>query len=210
MSNSIKTKSLKDKMKAAKLPQRHVAVCFRGDLHAEIQRLDAELRAVNANANGDSRLTGNTEAQRIKAQIEAGQAEMRDYTEDFIFRALPARGTPERPTWNELRAKHPQRKDEPRDEAHNVNIDTFSDALIRICVVQPEMDDETWDELLPTLSDRQYDEIVSAAFAANLDRVSVPFSPAVSVMMQTSASESKRPNESGSASDDSTAGNPAA
>jgi hypothetical protein len=194
---------LRSLIKTAKLAERHVSICLRGDLYADIQRLDAELRAILADTATDGRLAGNAAAQRKKAEIEAAQAEMQENTTDFRLRALP------RPDWTELRAAHPPRDGEERDLNHRVNIDTFVAALLPRSIVDPPMDDDLWAELEPVLSDKQYEDLASAAFAANLGDSNVPFSPAVSALMRTSGSESKRQSDSASPSDDSTDGNPA-
>jgi hypothetical protein len=187
----------------ATMAERRVPICLRGDLYADIQRLNADLVVILDNIGRDGRLAGNTDAQRIKDQIEAAQAEMRDHTVDFRIRAIS------RIAWTELRAAHPPRKDEPADENLRINIDTFTAALLPMSIVEPEIDGDTWAELNAVLTDKQYEDLASAAFAVNLGDTSVPFSPAVSRMMRNSESESKRPNASGSASDDSTDGNPA-
>lgn len=196
-----KAKTLRDRAAAAQPAARHVTICWRGDLYADIQRLDEELRAILNQAGGDGRLSGNAEANACAAKIEAAQAEMRENTDDFVMGAL------EPGQWTQLKAAHPPRKDNAADERQGVNIDAFSDALFPRCIAKPDVDADLWEFLLPKLSPRQYDELVSAAWAANEGDTNVPLSPAV-LRMRTSASESRRQNDSASPSDDSTDGNP--
>lgn len=182
MSNNPKKKSIKDRLGGAKLPVRRVSVCFRGDLYSEVQQLDEQLRELEA-VTEDGRLSGNVEARRLAERIEAARAEMKENTEEFLLQALP------RSKWQELKAAHPPRKDEHRDLiAGGMNIETFAAALLPLSVISPPLDDEDWQMLADNLSDRQYEDLVDAAWSVNQGQVSIPFSQAAS-KIRTSVSE---------------------
>lgn len=180
-----KKSTYKERLAKAKLPRRTVRVCLRGDLHATIEDLANELQAIQDTSKDDNRFIGDPEAVRISAEIEQLRAEMRDSVEKYILQALP------KDKWNDLRALHPPRDTDPRDKPAGVNVDTFAAALLPLSIVEPEMDEEDWENTQAMLTDRQYGELVDAAWDANQGAVSVPFSPAAS-RIQKSASESKR------------------
>lgn len=177
MSNTKKAKpaNIKDMLKAAKLPEKQVPICLRGDLQAEFE--DAERRLTDAENNTGDSLAGNG-ARAVAEQIEALRQQMQEHTVPFRLRALP------RPAWKDLLAAHPPRKGDDgavdeRDKYVGVNLDTFFEALVRSAVVEPQMDDEDWAMLFgEALTDRQFDLLSDAAWGLNRREVDVPFSRA--------------------------------
>lgn len=172
----------------AQLPERTVPLCLRGDLTAEFEDLERRLDGLNKRP-ADS-LDGNGAGELIDA-IEALQARMTASTVVFRVRALP------KPAWRALIAAHPPRRDNdgnplPEDAAAGLNMDTFFDAIVRACLVYPDVDDETW--LLMAgpegkLTDRQIGQLSDAAWAVNRGEVDVPFSHAVSHARRHTATE---------------------
>lgn len=186
MSNKIRTKSFKDKLKTARLPQRSVEVCLRGDLFAEIEELDLELARL-VKDEGDERLVGNPRAKELADRIEALRAEMAEETETFTLRAIPGGQL------TALQAEFPPRKDDAADARAGYNRDDFMEALLKRSVISPEISEEDWPTLLEVMSQWQYNELVGCAWIVNTGTVSVPFSQAASKVLK-SDSESKRPN----------------
>lgn len=170
---------IKTMLTNAKLPERSVPICLRGDLVAEHEELERQLGDVNRRA-ADS-LAGNGAGELID-QLEALQEQMRAATVTFRLRALP------KPRWRALLAEHPPRHDDddkplPEDAAVGVNLETFWDAIVRACLVEPQIDDETWQLMAGDdgrLTDKQIGALADAAWAVNRGDVSVPFSLAVS------------------------------
>ena len=70
-----------------------------------------------------------------------------------------------------------------------VNADTFYEAIIRACVVDPQMSDEQWHALCAALTDRQFDELAQAAWDLNRREVDIPFSRAASRTRWASGAE---------------------
>ncbi|MEU4782841.1 hypothetical protein [Micromonospora sp. NPDC023633] len=171
---------------AAKLPERTVPICLRGDLVAEFEdlerQLEDELRTPAVSLEGDG-------SGAIADRMEALRAEMQAHTYPFRLRAMA------RPAWRAFVAAHPPRKDDAgevdeRDRIIGVNIETFYPALVRASVVDPQLDDAQWARLLDeVLTDRQFDELANAAWGLNRREVDVPFSPAASRMTRGSATE---------------------
>jgi hypothetical protein len=107
---------------------------------------------------------------------------MRDSTVPFTFRAMP------RPKWRHLLAAHPPREGNDRDAEMGYNPDSFYPAIIRACVIDPEITAEEWSELLDEkLSDNQFAQLSAAAFVVNEGDVSIPFSSAASTVNRRTA-----------------------
>lgn len=179
MSNKTKTKTLKEKLAAAKLPEKTVPICLRGDLQAEFEELERQLSEAEKKA-GDS-LAGSG-ARAIAQKIEALREQMLEHTVEFRLRAMP------RPKWKAFVAEHPPRKAEDgsvdeRDKWMGINTDTFFDVLVRASIVDPQLDDDDWATLDANLTDRQFDQLSDAAWGLNRREVDVPFSRAASKIL---------------------------
>ncbi len=177
--------SFKDKLAAARLPERTVEICLRGDLAADHEAAERELEQAQR-APADSLAGTGTGA--IADRIEAIETQMREHTYPFRLRALA------RPAWRSLLATHPPRRDEAgkildEDSGIELNVDTFYTDLIRRCLIDPELDDDDWARLMDTLTDRQYGDLASAAWLLNRGEVDVPFSHAASRTRRASAGE---------------------
>lgn len=167
----------------ARLPERTVEVCLRGDLAADHEAAERELEQAQR-APSDS-LAGSG-AGAIVDRIEALEAQMREHTYPFRLRALS------RPAWRKLLAEHPPRRDDAgkivdEDAGVELNVETFYAALIRACLVDPVLDGDDWARLTEALTDRQYGDLASAAWLLNRGEVDVPFSLAASRMRRASA-----------------------
>jgi hypothetical protein len=158
----------------ARLPERTVSVCLRGDLVAEHEQADRELEKL---IDKPSQKFGGDGRGQLQQQIRDLEAEMAAATYDFRLRALP------RAAWHAFIAEHPPRREPDNslnasDAATGVNVETFYEALIRRCLIDPDLDDEAWFRLTESLTDRQFDDLASAAWGLNRRDVDVPFSRA--------------------------------
>jgi hypothetical protein len=153
----------------AKLPERTVPICMRGDLVAEHETADRELQALADKPVTKFAGDGRGELQNRVRDLEG---QMLEATYPFRFRALA------RKDWHAFVAEHPPRPGNEQDAALEANTDTFFDALIRKCLVDPVLDDEAWFRLTESLTDRQYDLLAGAAWGLNRKDVNVPFSQA--------------------------------
>lgn len=196
-----KKKTAKDLIRAAKLPEKSVPVCLQADLVAEHEAAERELE--QARTRTGKRLDSGGEVRELSERLAALEAEMAEHTIDFRLRAMP------RPKWKAFVAAHPPRKAEDgtvdeRDKYIGVNIETFFDVLVRVSVVEPQLDDEDWrilfgdseeqkeklraegkeDEIEEgKLTDRQFDALSDAAWVLNRHGVDVPFSRAASTIL---------------------------
>lgn len=166
---------LRDFTTKPRLPERTVELCLAGDLLAEFE--DAERKLTEAEEAADDFVNDHT--RELAARVEQIRTEMREAT--FIFRL---RGLPQQ-EWANLIADHPPRDKERGDQALGYNTVTFYPAVIRASVVEvrqhdgtvePELNDEEWDQLLGSLTSKQYDTLFGTGWALNRHDVDVPFS----------------------------------
>lgn len=160
-------------IREAKLPERTVPICLRADLVSRYHELSARLdRIKDANQAADS-MVGEDQTP-LTAEKAALEGEMRAATVPFVLRALS------RPRFRDLIAQHPPRKDDEGNVVQTdwIGVDTsrFYDVLIRQTVVEPQLDEETWQLLLnEKLTDRQYNDLAEAGWDLCRDKVDIPF-----------------------------------
>lgn len=174
----------------AKLPERTVPICMRGDLAAEHEQLNDELELLEKKAV-DS-LAGNGGAE-LAARIEALEVEMRDSTYVFRLRGMPG------PQFRAFEAKHPIRVDDDgkpkdmRDVRFGFNVDTGADPLVRASIIDPEIDEDQWAQLTEMLTNSQFESLFLAAWLLNKGDIDVPFSRAASRLNRLTGDDSKQP-----------------
>jgi len=200
--------SIKDRLKAAKLAERTVMVCLNPARTAELEELIVRRAGVAIQNSGSLEAPGGAGLDKEIADLKA---EMLEDSVEFRFRALP------RLAFTALLREHKPRDDDEFDKAQGFNADTFFEAVIRACLVEPELDDGDWLMLLGdgtvknpgVLSQAQFDKLADAAYSVNHRDVNVPFLQAALHRPQISGDVSKRQNGSASARNGSTGGNPA-
>lgn len=169
--------NLSERLRAARLPERTVAICLRGDLVAEFE--DLERRYAEATQRPATSLADGGEGAEIAGRMEAIRQEMQSEMLTLRLRALPRR------RWSELIVEHPARRDESgklneEDEAFGYNAATFFEALIRESAVDPQLTDENWADLDAVLTDSGFNQLANAAVILNRRGVDIPFSFAAS------------------------------
>lgn len=176
--------SFKDRVAAAKLPERTVELCLRGDLQARFEELDRQAREA-LEVPADGRLVGNPERKRLAEEIELLRMEMRESVEVFRLRALP------RGRYTALMGDHQPAEGDEQQRHLGYNPSTFFPDVVLRSIVEPEgIDEQTWGEFLDTITDFQFDELVSAVTFLNHRKVDIPFSRAASLLTRSSEPES--------------------
>jgi hypothetical protein len=171
---------------AAKLPEKTVPICLRGDLAAEHEATERELQ--RAEKRDSNSLAGSGVGDLID-RLDTLEAQMAESQYIFRLRALP------RPEFRAIVGAHPPRRDPGTNDIVDadrfllVNAETFFEALIRRCLVDPILTDDEWLRTVSTLTDRQYDQLGSAAWDINRAEVDIPFSLAASRLRQGSGDE---------------------
>jgi hypothetical protein len=177
--------ALADLLNDAALPEKTVEICLRGDLVAEVEDLERELRDVRTSIET---MADRGRARQLAEQIEKAREAMRQASVVFRFRGLNRRA------WSALVVGNPPRKDVEGDRALGYNPEMFFPALIRACLIEPSLDDEQWEQLDALLSSAQYDALVDASLAVSRRKVDVPFSFASSAVLADSDETSRQPS----------------
>lgn len=175
-----KPASLADIVASATRAERTVTICVAGHLNTEYDRLEQQLQQLTRDdAMSGSLADGGEERRAIAERMEQISEEMRAHEHVFVVRALPAK------QWSDLTLEHPAR--EGKQEFFNV--ETFPLSCVAASLVKINGEDVTVTvaDLEPLWNDAlnvgQRDELFNAAWEANTGRVSVPFSPLVSVTL---------------------------
>lgn len=171
-------------LRDGKRPERIVELCFAGDLRAEHEAAAAELERLDRTDLVAPSLVSGGKRREVAARIE--ELEQRMLADSVRFRV---RGVGRR-AWTKLLAEHPPREGNDSDRGLGVNMETFFDAIVRASVIEPQLTDEQWGELLDdALTDAQFQALADAAWAVNRGSVDVPFSPAASRVVTSSGRE---------------------
>ena len=177
--------NIKERLATAKLPERSVQVCLRGDLAAEFDDLEAKLKKARA-AEGGRRLASKGDAAQIAEQIRDLEDRMSEEMLTVRVRALP------RAEWNRVMLQHPPAKDASEgDKAMGVNFEAFMSDVMPRCIVDPDLDEDDWARLNDVLSSADYGKILDAVWAVNRSEVDVPKSRLASLVMAESAAASR-------------------
>jgi hypothetical protein len=172
---------IKAMISKARRPETTVTLHLDTGLVEEFEQTEKLLEAEQAKPTNS--LEGNPEARRLAERLDELGEQMQASRLEFRLRALSPR------RWVALREEHPPRRGDdgeilPRDRhLGGVNLDDFSEALLRLCVISPELDDDDWAALLGddgVLTDGQYNMLASAAIRLNESDVDIPFSLAAS------------------------------
>jgi hypothetical protein len=173
-------------IRAGRLPERTVPVCLALDLVEEYEEL---ARALDAAQGEEASPFVAGSAVEIQRQMDDLREQMQAATMAFRLRALP------RPRFNSLKREHPPRKDDNggplgRDGIYGANEDTFFEALLRLSIVDPVLDEPTFRLLMDErLSEAQFQHLTDVAYFLNVRRIDLPFSSAASTKTTTSDSE---------------------
>jgi hypothetical protein len=169
-----------------------VRLCLRADLQADWERLDAQLLKLRQRTSYTLAVEVTAEERALAERIQALEEQMAAATVELRVEALP------RKAWRELMMAHQPREGNAADAGLLVNTDTFFDALVAACLVDPVLSQEQLEKLLDKLSSYQFDKLTDAAWGVNRRDVEVPFSSTASHTITSSGGTSKPPPGSGS------------
>lgn len=142
---------------------------FQGDDLDRLSELSAAATALRPRALG-SQATG-TEAGVYAASKEAYDAAAQEH-DDFLAeaktRAVPVQmKPPPRKKYEALRQEHPPREDDDGDAVIGANAATFAEALLRLCIVGPVLDEAEMEAFLDSLNQAQFTVLADEALAIN-------------------------------------------
>lgn len=170
---------------AAKMPERTVDLCLRGDLQALFESLESELRESRAAGTAVDSLAGDPHARELAEQITALQDDMAAHTVTLTVRGIT------NPHWNKLVADCPVRDGNSTDRALGYDVDKFFPLLVKTCLL--DVTDEQWQKLYATISAGQFEALSDASLAVSRRRVDVPKSLLASEVLRISETSSPSP-----------------
>lgn len=116
-----------------------------------------------------------------RARLDELAALIAAETMTFRLRALGRR------SFQKLLDEHPPREGKNRDQVLGFDEDAATAALIRRCMVEPDLSDKALDELLDEdLVDGQYQELSDAVWTLNRRSVQIPLSLTASTPIRSS------------------------
>lgn len=187
----------------AKLPERTLPLCLRGDLQAEWEDLERKLTA-EQDSTDDESLAGNPKVRELADRMAAIGQEMADHEVVFRVRGLNAKA------YSDLISKHRLPEDRREESPDGLDWTTYPAGLIAACAIDPVMTVEQAGKLSEAISDRQWDDLFQVAMAVNRSQVNIPFSLSASAIRASTEPSSKQPARGGSpeadSSDESLAG----
>ncbi|MEO3978769.1 hypothetical protein [Streptomyces sp. CAU 1734] len=151
-------------LKKAKAREKSVFICLAGDLLAEADRLEKQLQETTEEFRADSLASANP-AEKLSRELKAVREKMRKAEVEFRFRALGARA------YSDLLAAHPG-----KEPGEGFDPDTFPQALVSACAVDPVMTPEQAGELFEVLNEGQRNTLMQGAYDVNNETASLPFS----------------------------------
>lgn len=169
---------IKERIRKARPTTRTVPVWLGADLDL-VDEYEAAVAALEeARKPGDS-LAGNGSPAAAEQRVNELREQLDEFRVEFRLRGLDDL------RYAQLLRDHPARLDADgkpidADEA-GWNRDTFPAALLRLAVVEPELDDEDWAALLGdestlgVLTSRQLDQLALVAFQLMRQKIDVPF-----------------------------------
>ena len=166
--------SLDEIMSSARLVERTVRICIRGDLEAEYEQTVNELGTlVDANGEvltkGDQALSDGSRAQELAGRVQDLEAQMKAASRTVRFRAMPD------DDWRAFLKTHEDAAGKVKD------YDAFNEQIIARCAISPTLTVEGVRAMRKKLTPTQMTALANGAYwACTTGGVDVPKSPSFS------------------------------
>lgn len=157
-------------LQSAKLPTQTLRICLRGDLIAEHQALEAQLKAMGEFTQ--SHLAEADPRAPIARAVKELEDRMHESETTFTFQALGRR------KYRELLAMH------PGEPGQKFNPQTFPRDLIAASCIDPTVTPGDVDRLFDVLNEGAVEALFMAAYTINEGVTRVPFSDRASKLIQ--------------------------
>lgn len=164
-------------------------ICMRPDLIdewtdanetlTEAQQADASNKRLGSGASAATRKL----AKRVRElEEEIAKTEVR-----FVFRAIP------KARYSVIVEEHPPREKNYFDLSVGYNREAVDNELVRVCLIDPEFDEESWQNFLDVCNPSEWDELVRVVRDVNGVQTTAPKSVAASLILDKRADSSRRP-----------------
>lgn len=165
-----------------------VQVCLKPELIETWEQLEADLTSAQAEEVGSGRLAGGgakADVRKLARELQKIEGEIEEVSPWFRFRALAAN------EFQALAAKHPPRKDNQFDFMRGYDTDAVGNALVEMCLVDPEFSPDGWVKLKSVCAPSQWIAMRNAAMDANGGQVGPPKSRQASRVLSKRGSASE-------------------
>lgn len=146
-----------------KLREESVDLCLRPDLFDEWEsKTEALAESREADAAGNRLASGTSErTTKLASEVLALEDEIRKTAVTFRFRALT------KDKWQELCDQNPPRKGNDLDQFSGYSRDGVLDAAVRVCLIEPVFDDESWTAFLDIVNPAEWRELRNVVNSVN-------------------------------------------
>lgn len=167
-------------------PRREVIALYSGEDEAKLEEYEDRLSRAYAEESGSRRAGAQSEADVLAAEQDAWLDEVHERTPTVTLEAISERRL------QELRDANPPRKGNKLDEQVGVDRTKFPEALVRACVVEPEVTDEQWEEFMERASAARFLRLHEAANRLVSEDVNLPKSSAARTLTLLRGREQRR------------------
>lgn len=186
-----------------RLREETTQVCLRPDLieawqeanEALVEQQATDMASPRLGSPGTSKsaLALADEVARLESEIDATAI-------TFKFRAMT------KDAWQRLCAEHGPRRGDQVDAMVGYNRDAVLDAAVRLSMIDPEFDDESWDDFLDVINPNEWAELRETVNSVNRSVTDSPKSPLASRIRSQRGLASAPPETGMSAPESSTGG----
>lgn len=167
-----------------------VRICARGDLLAELERLESELAAARERDQASDSLAEGGEAIAVAHKIAELQGEVRAHEREFVVQSIGDRA------WSDLVAEHPPKKERNKskpDRSREMPWDpeAFIPAALAASCVTPKLSIAQANKLIDRLSGGQLRKLIDAVILVNGGSDDIPKSAAGFVLQRSSEPNSR-------------------
>lgn len=151
---------------------------YPGDMEERLAEFDRRLEEAYAveSDSGNSRASSVSDTDRIAAEKDAYVEQVASDAPKVVLEGISER------TVQRLRDDHPPRKGNDLDERAGYNREEFASALVRACLVEPEVTDEQWEEFVEEASAGRMQTLFEHATEVTGEEVDLPKSSAVTAL----------------------------
>lgn len=164
-------------------------ICLRPDLIDEFMDAEQALAEAQVADASNKRLGSGSSAKTRKLAQRVREIEEQVAATEvrFVFRAIP------KARYSVIVEEHPPREKNYFDLSVGYNREAVDDELVRVCLIDPEFDEESWQKFLDVCNPSEWEELVRVVREVNGVQTQAPKSVTASLILDKRAGSSRRP-----------------